>query len=125
MLKNLEKPNQAEIKNEYGAIKFHPNVIQHLCNHITKEIPGVCERVDNIQVTNFFSKATSDGGKVKVSTTEQKKSINLTIHVTISGFTAIQVVAEQIQERIFHELPKILGLEISHITVVVDNITFE
>ena len=115
-MKNTDKETNLVISGDLGSIVISSNVVRALTKEILKEIPGI----DEIQL-NFFGKKT-DSGKVSVSTNGNSNGISLKVSVCLGGCVPVQTVGMQIQERLTHEIPKLVGLVVDEVIVLVEKI---
>ena len=115
-MKNKEKESYLTISGELGEIVISPSVIQEITKDILKEIPGI----EELRL-NLLSKKT-DSGKVSVLPADDSNNITLVVGVCLNGHVPVKTVAVQIQERLMHELPKMVGIKVEKVVVKVEKI---
>ena len=108
-------------KNSYGKTTIAPEVLVSIAQLATLSVEGVCRLTPGHRdVNTLFKKGVTEGINIFV----ENNVVFADIYVVLKHDVVVRDVAKNIQNQVSRSIAEMVGLEIGHVNVHVEDIDF-
>jgi len=108
-------------KNSYGKTTIAPEVLVSIAQLATLSVEGVCRLTPGPRdVNTLFKKGVTEGINIFV----ENNVVFADIYVVLKHDVVVRDVAKNIQNQVSRSIAEMVGLEIGHVNVHVEDIDF-
>lgn len=104
-----------------GKTTIAPDVLLSIARLAALSVPGVKKFSDQpADVANLFSPHRNDGVKLEV----EDNTVYVDLYLVLKGDVIVRDVCKKVQDQVARSISEMVGMEVGHINVHVDDIDF-